>query len=134
MLCFTLITDLFLLGNRYMVQLLNLVVQNLGAPALHNSGFAVSSVHPLHSGLYFLRTMKIMCWNIHVLLLFTAPQHLDLCTKSFTGLELLWLYDITGSTWKYVVFNLRKFPQIVYFWNTIVTRWCQSYQYVHEND
>ncbi|KAL6177009.1 hypothetical protein ACLB2K_053641 [Fragaria x ananassa] len=26
----------------YMVQLLNLVVQNLGAPALHNSGFAVS--------------------------------------------------------------------------------------------
>ncbi|KAF8405958.1 hypothetical protein HHK36_008037 [Tetracentron sinense] len=29
-------------GGRYMVQLLNLVVQNLAAPALHNSGFAGS--------------------------------------------------------------------------------------------
>ncbi|BBG95697.1 DNA-directed RNA polymerase II protein [Prunus dulcis] len=46
----------------YMVQLLNLVVQNLAAPALHNSGFAVSTVHPPCDGLKIpLKTM--LCFS-----------------------------------------------------------------------
>lgn len=36
---------IFIECNRYMVQLLNLIVHNVGAPALHNSGFAVISYH-----------------------------------------------------------------------------------------
>lgn len=41
---FLLIEVVLDLNGRYMVQLLNLVVQYLAAPALHNSGFAVCAL------------------------------------------------------------------------------------------
>lgn len=101
-----------------MVQLLNLVVQNLGAPALHNSGFAVSSIHPLYNGIKFPCRLWIYFFLFPLSCTSASTSTMHQLFQGFgSTVVILWYQSVLWSTWKYIIYNLRKFSHAVNMYN-----------------